>query len=54
MAVGMVMNMIVAGVGVVMHESIFYDMETKRTLVGGRREVNASSVIGPGRLGRDC
>jgi len=39
MTVGMV-------VGVVVHESIFYDMEMKGTLVGGWMEANGASIIG--------
>ena len=41
----------VAGMIVVVHQSIFYDMEMTRTLVGRPREVNAASVIGMWRLG---
>jgi hypothetical protein len=45
MTTRMVVN--VAGVGVVVHESIFYDMETNRTLGGVRRKANRASTIGP-------
>jgi hypothetical protein len=47
-AVRMTMGMVVsvAGVGVVVHESIFYDMEMNRTLARRRREANRASAIG--------